>query len=206
MKCPFCDSTTRQYKNGFQASKQRYLCAYCSKWYTSGTKAQTYPNNTCIQCGNATDKEKFCSPVCAESHYKASLQRKNAKRIYHCKCCGVPIALRRTTCDACNQNLINWETYPIGKIRHKTTYQVNAQVRQLARRIYANAKLPEVCRRCGYDKHVEICHLRGISTFPDETPIAVINRLENLVALCPNCHWELDHGLLNPAEISKSIF
>jgi hypothetical protein len=23
----------------------------------------------------------------------------------------------------------------------------------------------------------------------------VVNSLENLIALCPNCHWELDHGL-----------
>jgi hypothetical protein len=23
-----------------------------------------------------------------------------------------------------------------------------------------------------------------------------VNSLDNLVGLCPNCHWEFDHGLL----------
>jgi predicted HNH restriction endonuclease len=23
-----------------------------------------------------------------------------------------------------------------------------------------------------------------------------VNALDNLVGLCPNCHWEFDHGLL----------
>jgi predicted HNH restriction endonuclease len=24
-----------------------------------------------------------------------------------------------------------------------------------------------------------------------------VNNLDNLIALCPNCRWELDHGLLS---------
>lgn len=66
----------------------------------------------------------------------------------------------------------------------------------MARQTYTKSNLPRVCRNCGYDKHVEICHIRAINTFPDDTPISVVNDLANLVALCPNCHWELDHGLL----------
>jgi hypothetical protein len=53
-----------------------------------------------------------------------------------------------------------------------------------------------VCKNCGYDRHVEICHIRPINSFPEDTPVAVVNDLSNLVALCPNCHWEFDHGLL----------
>jgi 5-methylcytosine-specific restriction endonuclease McrA len=82
------------------------------------------------------------------------------------------------------------------QLREASKYQVNAQVRDLARDIFALANLPRVCRNCGYDKHVEICHIRSISSFPDDIPIPVVNDLSNLVALCPNCHWEFDHGLL----------
>jgi hypothetical protein len=32
-----------------------------------------------------------------------------------------------------------------------------------------------------------------ISSFADDTPIDVINAPDNLLALCPNCHWEFDH-------------
>ncbi len=67
---------------------------------------------------------------------------------------------------------------------------------------------PRVCHNCGYDKHVEICHIRAIGDFPDETPVSVVSGIENLVALCPNCHWEFDRGLLkieipSPEKVNK---
>ena len=87
-------------------------------------------------------------------------------------------------------------TRTLAEVQRSAKYQVNAHLRTIARRLYNNANLPRACHNCGYDKHVEICHIRAINSFPDDTPIAVINALENLVALCPNCHWEFDHGLL----------
>jgi|688.fasta_scaffold297322_3 hypothetical protein len=53
------------------------------------------------------------------------------------------------------------------------------------------------CQKCGYDKHVEICHIKSIKEFPDSATIAEINNKSNIIGLCPNCHWEFDHGLLN---------
>jgi 5-methylcytosine-specific restriction endonuclease McrA len=47
--------------------------------------------------------------------------------------------------------------------------------------------------RCGYNKHAEIAHIIPVSHFPSEATIAQINALDNLVALCPNCHWEFDN-------------
>jgi hypothetical protein len=35
-----------------------------------------------------------------------------------------------------------------------------------------------------------------LTSFPLETPISVVNALDNLVGLCRNCHWEFDNGLL----------
>lgn len=84
----------------------------------------------------------------------------------------------------------------LGDIQRAAKYQVSAHLRTIARHLYNKANLPRVCANCGYAKHVEICHIQPINTFPDDTPVAVINALENLVALCPNCHWEFDHGLL----------
>ena len=59
----------------------------------------------------------------------------------------------------------------------------------------------QACSRCGYDKHVQTCHLRKISDFPDSAILAEINDENNLKLLCPNCHWEFDHGLLRPEEL-----
>ncbi len=84
----------------------------------------------------------------------------------------------------------------LGDIHRAAKYQVSAHLRTIARYNYDKANLPRVCANCGYDKHVEICHVKAINSFPAETPVAVINDVANLVALCPNCHWEFDHSLL----------
>jgi 5-methylcytosine-specific restriction endonuclease McrA len=118
-----------------------------------------------------------------------------------CKTCGSLIYSNRTYCKTCFEAKIF--NGVIGELRKRAPLRVNHDLRGKARTIYANSGRPRVCQRCGYDKYVEICHLIGISTFPDDTPIAVINDLDNLVALCPNCHWELDHGLLHPDEIPR---
>jgi predicted restriction endonuclease len=52
------------------------------------------------------------------------------------------------------------------------------------------------CEFCGYPRHVECCHIREIADFPNEATLGEVNAVDNLVLLCPNHHWELDHGFL----------
>ncbi len=70
-----------------------------------------------------------------------------------------------------------------------------SSIRQDAYKTYEESGLPLVCI-CGYSKHVEICHKQAVSLFPDTATMIEINNLANLLALCPNCHWEFDNGLL----------
>ena len=56
--------------------------------------------------------------------------------------------------------------------------------------------LKATCCLCGYDRHAEACHLKSVSSFPDETLIVEINSPCNLVAMCPTHHWELDNGFI----------
>jgi predicted HNH restriction endonuclease len=43
---------------------------------------------------------------------------------------------------------------------------------------------------------VEICHIKGIAEFSQNSLISEVNALSNLVALCKNHHWEHHHGYL----------
>jgi predicted restriction endonuclease len=52
------------------------------------------------------------------------------------------------------------------------------------------------CKVCNYEKHIEVCHIKPVSDFNDNTLITDINDLNNLVALCPNHHWEFDAGII----------
>ena len=51
------------------------------------------------------------------------------------------------------------------------------------------------CTSCGYDKHVEIHHIKSISSFIVDSTATLydVNNPDNLVYLCPNCHWEIDN-------------
>ena len=114
----------------------------------------------------------------------------------YCKHCSVQIFGRRTTCDTCNPSYVDWSKVTLGEVRKKAAFQYSARVRQLARKLYRCSSKPRVCFICGYSKHVEICHKRPINDFSDDSYILEINDIENLVALCPNHHWEFDHNYL----------
>ena len=108
---------------------------------------------------------------------------------------------RRKACDECNANIKDWTKITYGELKEKRNYQVNSRIRELARVYYYQDNPHPVCANCGYSKHVELHHIKGISTFSDDTPISVINNYNNLIPLCPNCHWEADNGLLDISSI-----
>jgi hypothetical protein len=70
-----------------------------------------------------------------------------------------------------------------------------------ARRLYQRANMPMICLVCRYEKHVEIAHKTGIFKFPKNTRLGEVNRLSNLIALCPNHHWEFDNGFISADKI-----
>lgn len=70
-----------------------------------------------------------------------------------------------------------------------------------ARRIFKESGKPEICIVCGYDKGIHVHHIKPVQDFDKDTEIATINALENLVALCPNHHWEAHHGFLEPSDL-----
>lgn len=68
-------------------------------------------------------------------------------------------------------------------------------LRTHARR-WAASKLPhQYCVVCNYDKVTVLAHVKPLSSFSDESTLESTFK-NNLVRLCPNCHWEFDNGLL----------
>lgn len=53
------------------------------------------------------------------------------------------------------------------------------------------------CIHCGYDKHCEVAHIKAVSSFKPGTKGKIINLFSNLIPLCPNCHYEYDHNMIN---------
>jgi predicted restriction endonuclease len=63
-----------------------------------------------------------------------------------------------------------------------------------AREIYLKHK-PHKCEICGYDKIVEVHHIKELKLFEPDYEKA--NSIENLIGLCPNHHKELHFGLIS---------
>ena len=152
--------------------------------------------NICLNCSKETTNPKFCCRSCAAIYNNT--HREKVKRF--CVKCGIFIGegaeFRRKYCDNCNPNSVDWSTITLGEAREKRSYQANSRIRDLARAKAIKIKRFCKCAECGYDKHIEICHIKALKDFEDNTSIEVINDLTNLVGLCPNHHWEFDNGLL----------
>jgi predicted restriction endonuclease len=155
------------------------ICKNCQKTFNKReTEVKKSPNH-------------YCSKSCAAKSNNKSPKRKKMNTI--CKKCNQLFTRnRRKYCDNC-VNAIQ----PL-KLSDYTTKGSNkfSSIRKLARKKYIKNKKELKCFFCNYNKHVEISHIKAIISFESDTLISDINDLNNLIALCPNCHWEFDNGLL----------
>jgi predicted restriction endonuclease len=78
--------------------------------------------------------------------------------------------------------------------KHEIYYKFRAVIRKHAHYVFNKHHEHQECKVCGYDTHVEVCHIKSVSSFSDDSLISEINSIDNLVGLCPNHHWEFDNG------------
>lgn len=69
-------------------------------------------------------------------------------------------------------------------------------IRSAARKSAFSSPVPRACAVCGYDVHVEVCHIKPVCRFHKSAAMRDINADSNLTFLCPTHHWEFDHGAL----------
>ena len=160
--------------------------------------------NNCLHCGATTANAKYCSRSCA-NRVNGQLFPSRKRLARQCKHCGAPLLSRRTTCDACNRSSVDWQAVPLHALKTRALQQYAAQIRSLARVAYRKSSQPEACAVCGYTAHYEVCHIKPISEFLPTNFVAEVNELHNLVALCPNHHWEFDHGKLPADSIARLV-
>lgn len=153
-------------------------------------------------CGVETSNPKYCSRSCAAKHNNNSSKPRRV-RTKKCLSCDTLILASRTYCKACwdsqvltttsETTLEEFWNRPSCKGKHPSWK--SAQIRGIARMWYKNE--PKVCERpgCDYNLHVECCHIHPVSKFPPSAKVREVNDRENILILCRNCHWELDHGV-----------
>jgi hypothetical protein len=158
----------------------------------------------CLHCKKKFDKKTaeikksprhFCSRRCAAKENNKNPDRRIKRKTKKCDC-GEFIYKNRKKCPSC----IEKNAAPDYTIKeaiytnhHKSSAfaLIRARARAIAKRLKMNR-----CSKCSYDKHVEIAHIKSISSFDENVRLSVVNHPDNLIALCPNCHWEFDHPRL----------
>lgn len=162
---------------------------------------QTYPCKTCTKLVARTSSNVrgnvFCSKSCAAIHNNKVYPKKSNPTF--CVDCGKKVRHNITTrCQKCH---INSQYFIENMTLEQATIKVKdnnryTKIRQNARRKYLQSNRPKECEHCGYSNHFEICHIKDISEYSKDTLVSDINNLNNLIALCPNHHWELDNNLI----------
>ena len=157
-------------------------------------------------CNKPTNNPKYCSKSCAcKNNNRLFPKRKPEGNCYICK---NPITNDLKYCTICRKKYIHFNSKKDLTLKeaiylnhHKSS--AFALVRSRARIIIKSLGWTS-CFVCGYNKHVEACHITKISDFSLETSINTINLPNNLLALCRNCHWEFDHRLLEISSIKSN--
>ena len=160
----------------------------------------------CLECNLETNNPKFCGRSCAAKYNNKKTPKRKSKK--KCSLCDNYVKNWRTTLCIFHhteyiQNRFEYikektlgEYWEKDSLKNLPKSSKNAHLRLLARSHFKHLLILP-CNNCGYDKHVELCHIKPISSFVDTDKVKDVNCEENLIQLCPNCHWEFDSGLIN---------
>jgi 5-methylcytosine-specific restriction endonuclease McrA len=147
---------------------------------------------------------KTVKEICQILDCKEHTVRYNLK-VSFCPC-GNDKHIRATICKHCRskqrgvESSITIDSNIGDKTYTKHKYAKYSYIRWHAKKVAKEAGMVK-CANCAYEKHVEIAHIKPISEFDPSAKIREVNDIDNLIPLCPNCHWEFDYGDLTISEI-----
>ena len=209
--CHHCNTQFFKKPAEIKRSSTHFCSRECATEYRKSQKYLFYSDVECLNCNKTFNKKNsnikrdpnnFCSRSCSASYTNKTSPKRALEG--NCKECNTPIPSALSYCKDCS----TWVRSPIkGRFYYddKTLYEATRDgkkaaryctIREYARKTLLRAGIEKCCKNCGYDKHVEACHIKSISSFDLHTKIKEINDISNLVYLCPNCHWEFDKGIL----------
>lgn len=195
--------------------KPNCKCSKCNKSYFTKNLLQKqfickscdnvkYLKN-CLNCQTPTYNPKFCSKTCS-AQVTNKLYPKRIRKTICTRCKTITKSYRHTLCDLHHKEYMNnkfevlkeltlQDYWSKDSLKNLHPSSKNAHIRAQARSNFKDL-ISKPCHNCGYDKHVELCHIKPIRDFLPTSKIKEVNSYDNLIQLCPNCHWEFDNGLI----------
>ena len=202
--CHHCNAHFYKKPAEIKRSSTHFCCRDCAVEYRKSIKHIYYTDVSCHYCNKTFSKKNaeirkttnhYCSSSCAAKVNGVKFPKRAVEG--NCKECNAPIPSSLSYCKKCKIEKISFNEQTLYQAtrdgKKAATY---CTIREYARKNLLRAEIAKCCKNCGYDKHVEACHIKSISSFEFDVTIKEINDLSNLVFLCPNCHWEFDKGIL----------
>jgi hypothetical protein len=169
--------------------------------------------NLCKACGKVIQlrdgqslydvrHKKYCNSSCSAVCSNAGSRGRNSSlrlSTKPCPKCGASVDVVRDSngkpnkaklCDACSGTPLENRTKGELFTTSKNYQSARSTITHHATNAYKLSGLPSSCKLCGYSLIINVHHIKPVSSFPDTALISEINSLSNLVALCPNHHYE----------------
>lgn len=97
--------------------------------------------------------------------------------------------------------------HELKELKDKISKEDKNKFRSHARKIYKESGIKLVCMHCSHSRGVQICHIRELNSFNEnDEDYGQINHPCNIIALCPNCHYDLDKKLLPDVVRTTKIY
>lgn len=187
-------------------------------WVLEGRQKQYQYNlnpKICPNCKIKIDyfsrENTFCSRRCSAQHFNKINKTHNRLKQRKCQICDkifIPdsSSVSKIKCNNCKgpsakekklklQNKTIEEYYSTIKWKAKHPQYKWNHIRILCKRWNSNLRL-QPCQVCKYSKHIELAHIKAVSSFKETVTLGEINHPNNILCLCPNHHWEFDKELL----------
>lgn len=203
VKCKNCGKEIIRTVSEITRSGNAFCSSSCSATHNNShnrnRKFGPSPHKTCKYCTNIVGhKRKVCDKCKDEREKRRVKKRENWKKERIKAMQGRINNLTNKQITISYQTIFQAEYTKKGDAANRFT-----KIRDNARRIAKRFGLLKACEICGYNKTVAACHIEEVSSFSKDTLIKDVNSLHNLIGLCPNHHWELDHDLLSSEDKEK---
>lgn len=172
--------------NNTRRRKAIYQCEECNKDYNPSYVNQRFCSKSCSnkKCKRRTKKISYC--------FREGCN--NELDFYANKFCVSCRNLGYSKARTFNGKLLSECTLAEASAKRIGGANAYDNIRAHARALLkSRIKSGEGCEHCGWDHHVQVCHIRSIKDFPNTALISEINHPNNLKLLCPNCHWLFDN-------------
>lgn len=195
--CLYCKTPIlAPYGKKLYETKRKKFCSHsCASRYKN-IEINGKLNNQIGKIDNFTDEEvieffnnsKNISDFSKKLGYKSKIHSNNERINNRLNTLGLSLSDLRG-----NQEVLKFETKGSLFQRYTQWQTARSTIQKNARNVYFLSNKPKQCVCCGYDKHFEVAHIKAVSDFEDDALISEINNEDNLIALCPNHHWEYDN-------------